>query len=63
MTIKIVKETFYVLTGALIIFTAMELILPGVVLAYININIILLFWILNGIIILLTDKNEHERKT
>lgn len=52
----IIKETFYVLTGTVVIFAILELILPGIVLAYINFNLILLLWFINGIIILVNSK-------
>jgi hypothetical protein len=45
-------ELFYVLTAALVIFIIMELIWPDVVLAYINLNWVLLLWLVCGIIIL-----------
>lgn len=46
----IFNELFYVLTGALLIFVFLEIIRPGIVLAYINLNIVLLFWLVIGII-------------
>jgi len=46
------NELFYVLTGAGLIFSCLEIFWPGVVLAYINLNYILIFWLLSGIIIL-----------
>ena len=48
----IIEEIFYVLTGALAVFTGLELVWPGVVLAYININAVLLFWLIFGILVL-----------
>ncbi len=48
----IIQEIFYVLTGALAIFAVMESVWPGVVLAYININAVLLFWLFFGILVL-----------
>ena len=59
--IKILYEFFYVLTGALIIFCAMEIVCPRVVLAYININLVLLFWFLAGIVILVENKKEIKK--
>lgn len=43
-------ELFYVLTGALLLFTALEIFWPGIVLAYLNLNYVLLFWLFIGII-------------
>lgn len=53
---KIVKEIFYVLTGTLSVFVLMELVWPGVVLAYININWVLIIWLIVSIIIIVHDK-------
>ena len=59
MSKMILKETFYVLTGSLAVFVVLETVWPGMVLAYININWVLLFWFLNVILILLnTNKNK-----
>ena len=49
---KILKEFFYVLTGSLIIFCLLEIIWPGVILAYLNINWILLIWLIIAIFML-----------
>ncbi|MFH1412735.1 MAG: hypothetical protein ABIG10_01770 [bacterium] len=48
-----IKEIFYVLGIALIIFAIMEIIKPRIVLAYININLILVLWLLSGIIVII----------
>jgi hypothetical protein len=55
------KEIFYTLTGALIILSALELIHPGVVLAYININWVLIFWLINVILITVTEKRQDKK--
>jgi hypothetical protein len=52
---QIIEETFYVLTGATIFFMLMEIFWPGIVLAYININWVLILWLINGILLLLFD--------
>lgn len=49
---SVLKEIFYVLTGALVVFAFLELVWPGVVLAYINLNWVLILWLLDGILIL-----------
>jgi hypothetical protein len=54
----IFKELFYVLTGGLVIFVILEIAWPNVVLAYLNLNWVLLSWLFAGIIILLTEKNN-----
>jgi len=53
-------EFFYTLTGALIIFSGLELIWPGVVLAYININWLLIFWLIVVIVILIINKSKDK---
>ena len=64
----VLKETFYMLTGALIILSVMEMIHPGVVLAYINIDWVLIFWLIDVILLTVTEKIidkknvvEHEK--
>jgi hypothetical protein len=46
-------ELFYVFTGAVLTFASLEIIWPGIILAYLNINYVLIFWLIIGIIILL----------
>ena len=46
------KETFKVLTAGMVIFAGLELIWPGMVIAYINLNLVLILWFLNSMIIL-----------
>ncbi len=53
--ILITRELFYVFTAALVIFAAMETVWPGVVLAYININWVLILWLFFGIIVLINQ--------
>jgi hypothetical protein len=56
----LLKELFYTLTTAVIIFTAMELIHRGIVLAYLDFNLILLLWLISGIIIVLIKEKNNE---
>jgi hypothetical protein len=49
---QITEETFYTLTGALVVFVLLEIIWPGIVLAYININWVLILWLINGMLLL-----------
>ena len=46
------RELFYVLTGAILIFACLEIFWPGIVLAYLNLNYVLIFWLVIGIMIL-----------
>ena len=45
-------ELFYVLTGVVLIFICLEIFWPGIILAYLNLNYVLMFWLIVGIIIL-----------
>jgi len=49
-------EFFYVLAGAIAIFVLLEIVWPGVVLAYVNINWVLILWLIDGIFILLVNR-------
>jgi len=49
---------FYATTIILAIFLAMESVLPRIVLAYININLVLIFWLIIGIILLFMEKKD-----
>jgi hypothetical protein len=46
-------ELFYVLTAAILVFVCWEIFWPGIILAYFNLNYLLIFWLVIGIIILL----------
>lgn len=48
-----IREFFYVLTGSLVIFSLLELVWPGIVLAYINLNWVLILWLFAAILVLL----------
>ena len=56
-------EIFYTLTIALVILTILELIWPSIVLAHININLILIFWLINASVLLITTKNKNYEST
>jgi len=49
-------ELFYILSASLVIFTVFELFWPRLVLAYININLILIFWLIIGIFIVVNER-------
>lgn len=46
------REIFYVLSLALIIFVIMEIIKSKFVLGYLNLNLILVFWLASAIILM-----------
>ncbi len=52
------EEIFYALTGALLLLGALEYLWPGAVLAYLNINLVLIFWLIISMIILIIKNNK-----
>jgi dTDP-4-dehydrorhamnose 3,5-epimerase len=55
------SEVFYTATAALVIFSLMEIIWPGIVLAYLNLNHVLLFWLIISIItLIIKDEKMSE---
>ncbi|MDD4333023.1 MAG: hypothetical protein PHT51_02820 [Patescibacteria group bacterium] len=56
----ITTELFYILTGALVIFCAMELLWERMVLSYVNINWVLIFWLID-VMVLLVINNANPR--
>ena len=59
MVLKFFEELFYVLSGAFLVLSLMEFIWDRVVLSYININWVLIAWLITGIIVLIITKNEN----
>jgi hypothetical protein len=58
---NILKELFYCLTGALFILSFLEIVKEGIVLGYINLNAVLLAWLITAIIILmLSPVQKHD---
>jgi len=57
MLYLITKEVFYILLTALVIFSVMEIIAPNIVQAYINLNLILILWLISSIILIMKRKN------
>jgi len=58
MTHDTLKEIFYCLTGALVVFSGLEFLWPDLVLAYININWVLILWLASGIVIVMTKPSN-----
>jgi hypothetical protein len=56
--ITFLKELFYSISIALVIFTLLEIIHPGIVLAYLNLNLLLLTWLILGIFIVIWDRKN-----
>jgi len=51
-----ISELFYPTTAALVIFSLLEIFWPGIVLAYLNLNYVLLFWLIISIIIVIINR-------
>ncbi len=58
--LDILKEIFYVLSASLLIFLIMELVSPNIILAFLNINLVLISWIIIGIMILVNNEKKDE---
>lgn len=54
----ILIEIFYVLSAGLLIFYLMEFTFPGIVLAYFNLNLVLILWLIVGIVLVLMKNKE-----
>lgn len=54
-------ELFYVLTGAILALVSLELLWPRVVSAYLNVSVVLIFWLIVGIVVVLMD-NKRDKK-
>ena len=52
----IIKEVFYALLVALVVFIVMEMIKPNIVQSYINLNVLLILWLIFGMILLVNKK-------
>jgi len=52
----IILEIFYFLSILITALIVLELILPGLVSAYLNLNYILILWVISGMIILFNRK-------
>lgn len=57
----VIKEIFYTLTSALIIFVIMEIIKPNIVQSYINMNFVLILWLIVAIILVVRHKLDDRR--
>lgn len=55
----VIQEIFYVLSAAIAVFFTMEAFWPRLVLAYLNLNILLLLWFINVILLLFINKKNN----
>lgn len=58
MKTLILKEIFYCLSVGLLIFSALELIFPNIILAYFNLNLGLILWLVVGIMIVMISNKQ-----
>lgn len=56
----IAKELFYVSGLAFLIYFVMEIFWPGIVLSYVNINWVLILWLITAILIILLKSNKKN---
>ncbi len=54
----ITQEIFYALTAALVLFFIMEIAWERIVLAYINVNIVLIIWVVNATVMLVVSNKQ-----
>lgn len=54
----ILKEIFYCLSASLMIFSVLELIFPNIILAYFNLNLGLILWLVVGIMIVMISNKQ-----
>ena len=52
----ILQEIFYILSASLVVFGVLEILWSNVILFYINLNLVLILWFLNGIMLLALKK-------
>lgn len=52
------REFFYVISGALAIFSFLELFWSKVVLSFLDMNLVLIIWLINGILLLVVGKRN-----
>jgi len=57
---RFINEIFRVLTAVLLIFIALELVWPGLVISYINLNLVLIFWVFGCIVILSLNREKSS---
>ncbi len=53
---SLLKEIYYAITISLIVFVVFELIRPGIVSSYINLNYWLIGWFISGILLVYSKK-------
>ncbi|MDO8260762.1 MAG: hypothetical protein Q7T50_04690 [Candidatus Magasanikbacteria bacterium] len=51
----ILKEIFYCLSASLVVFSCLELVFPNIILAYLNLDLVLILWVIVGIMVVRVD--------
>ena len=59
----ILPELFYAVSAAIVIFSCLELAWPGIVLAYFNLNWLLIFWLIVGIIMMIIRSDNYSKNS
>ncbi|MDD5527691.1 MAG: hypothetical protein PHO56_01800 [Patescibacteria group bacterium] len=54
----IIEELFYFLSASLAVFFPMELFWPRIVLAYLNLNWLVLLWVIAGVAVLILPRED-----
>ncbi|MFA5023711.1 MAG: hypothetical protein WC523_02015 [Patescibacteria group bacterium] len=49
----IIKEVFYFISALLVVFVILEIVWPNIILAYLNLNYLILAWLLSGLVSLI----------
>lgn len=55
---EIFREIFYFFSLLLLVLVILELLSPGLVIAYFNLNYLLLFWLVNAVFLALCTKEK-----
>ncbi len=54
----IIRESFYFLTALAAVFIAFEIIWPNIILAYFNLNYLIILWFVVGLLLLFQKNNQ-----
>lgn len=58
---QILREIFYVLSFLILSLSMLEVIKPRIVLAYFDLNLLLIFWLILGIFIVLSSNKSYAK--
>jgi hypothetical protein len=57
----IIREAFFAVSAAVVVLFVMEAVWPNLVLAYLNLNLILIFWLIIGIVRIITVETKEKK--